>query len=92
MVFYLNTDAVLKIRNPGYVDYLDEHAMDTFLSMSYEKFYAHLKEYFGSVIKMAFMTNHPCTGSTVVCGHPASTKSSMQNMVIADEALSCIVV
>lgn len=54
MVFYLNTDAVLKIRNPGYVDYLDEQAMDTFLSMSYEKFYAHLKEYFGSVIKMAF--------------------------------------
>src|SRR2546422_2768223 len=54
MVFYLNHQAVLKIRNPGLVDYLDEDAMNAFLSLSYEKFYTHLKEYFGSVIKMAF--------------------------------------
>jgi len=54
MVFYLNHDAILKIRNPGLVDYLDADAMNVFLSMSYEKFYAHLKPYFGNVIKMAF--------------------------------------
>ena len=54
MVFYLNTDAVLKILNPGIVDYLDETAMDTFLSMSYERFYAHLKQYYGNTIKMSF--------------------------------------
>jgi putative intracellular protease/amidase len=54
MVFYLNTRAVLKIRNPGLVDCLDEDAMNVFLSLSYEKFYAHLKQYFGSVIKMSF--------------------------------------
>jgi len=54
MVFYLNHDAILKIRNPGLVDYLDADAMNVFVSMSYEKFYAHLKPYFGNVIKMAF--------------------------------------
>jgi len=54
MVFYLNQKAVLKIRNPGLVDYLDEDAMNVFLSLSYEKFYAHLKEYFGNEIKMSF--------------------------------------
>ncbi|MCL4488966.1 MAG: hypothetical protein M1570_12660 [Chloroflexi bacterium] len=54
MAFYLNTDAVLKIRNPGYVDYLDDTAMNTFMAMSYDKFYSHLKEYFGPVIKRSF--------------------------------------
>ena len=54
MVFYLNQDAVLKIRNPGLVDYLDEDAMKTFLALTYEQYYAHLKPYFGSVIQMAF--------------------------------------
>jgi hypothetical protein len=28
MVFYLNNDAILKIRNPGLVDYLDADAMN----------------------------------------------------------------
>ena len=37
MVFYLNTRAVLKIRNPGLVDYLDEDAMNVFLSLSEAK-------------------------------------------------------
>jgi hypothetical protein len=54
MVFYLNTNAVLKILNPGIVDYLDETAMDTFLSMSYDRFYSHLREYYGNTIRMAF--------------------------------------
>ena len=54
MVFYLNTEAVMKIRNPGLVDYLDDEAMSAFIAMSYEKFYAHLKEYWGSTINMTF--------------------------------------
>lgn len=54
MVFYLNLDAVLKIRNPGLVDYLGKDAMNAFLSLTYDKFYAHLKDYFGKVIKMSF--------------------------------------
>ena len=33
MVFYLNLDAIMKIRNPGLVDYLDEEAMDVYLSL-----------------------------------------------------------
>lgn len=54
MAFYLNTEAVMKIRNPGLVDYLDETAMNEFVALSYDKFYAHLKEYFGSVVTMTF--------------------------------------
>ena len=54
MVFYLDHDAVLKIRNPGIVDYLDEAAVEKFLELSYDKFYSELKEYYGPVIKMAF--------------------------------------
>ncbi|MEO8659648.1 MAG: glycosyl hydrolase [Bryobacteraceae bacterium] len=54
MVFYLNTTAILKIRNPGLVDYLDEDAMKAFIAMSYDKFYDHLKDYWGSLITMSF--------------------------------------
>jgi hypothetical protein len=54
MVFYLNHAAVMKIRNPGLVDYLDDTAMDTFIAMTYQKVYDHASEYFGNVIKMSF--------------------------------------
>ena len=54
MGFYLNHEAVLKIRNPGLVDYLDEDAMKTFMSLTYDQFYSHLKPYFGNVITMSF--------------------------------------
>jgi hypothetical protein len=67
MVFYLNVDAILKIRNPGLVDYLDEEAMNVFLSLTRNKFYAHLKEYFGNIIKMSFFdepTMHWLDGRT----------------------------
>ena len=40
MAFYLDVDAVLHIRNPGIVDYLDGAAADAFLLLSYERFYA----------------------------------------------------
>jgi hypothetical protein len=54
MVFYLNSQAILKIRNPGLVDYLDDEAMNMFLKLSYQRFYDHFKQYFGKFIKMSF--------------------------------------
>ncbi len=54
MAFYLNHAAVMKIRCPGLVDYLDDTAMDTFIAMTYQKVYDHAREYFGNVIKMSF--------------------------------------
>ena len=56
MGFYLDPSVTLKQvwRKVGFVDYLDEKAMDAFIGMSYDQFYANLKEYFGSTIKMTF--------------------------------------
>jgi len=54
MAFYLNHDAVLKIRNPGLVNYLDPDAVEKFIELSYDRFYDNLKEYFGDTIRMAF--------------------------------------
>ncbi len=54
MLFFLNHDAVLAIRNPGLIDYLDQEAMSVFLSLTYQKFYAHLGPYFGNVLQWAF--------------------------------------
>lgn len=54
MAFYLNHDAVMHTHDPGLVDYLDENAMDTFISLTYQKIYDHAKEYFGNVITMSF--------------------------------------
>ncbi len=56
MDFYLKTVHVQTNRGggAGSVDYLDEAAMDTFISLSYDKYYSHFKEYFGNVIKMFY--------------------------------------
>ncbi len=54
MLFYLNHQAVLKIRNPGLVDYLDDSAMNMFLKLSYQRFYDRFPQYFGNFIKMSF--------------------------------------
>lgn len=67
MVFYLNVDAIMKIRNPGLVDYLDAEAMDVYLSLVRGAFYSHLKEYFGNIIRMSFFdepTMHWLDGRT----------------------------
>ncbi len=48
MVFYL---AVGKAR---FVDYLDDTAMDVFISMSYQKYYDSIGSYFGNLIKTSF--------------------------------------
>lgn len=54
MAFYLNHEAVLKLRNPGIMNYLEKEAVGKFLSISYDKFYKGFGEYFGSVIPMSF--------------------------------------
>jgi hypothetical protein len=54
MAFYLNHDAVLQIRNPGIMNYIEEEATAKFLSISYDRFYEGFGEYFGNVIPMSF--------------------------------------
>lgn len=54
MAFYLNHDAVLQIRNPGIMNYIEKEAMAKFLSISYDRFYGGFGEYFGNVIPMSF--------------------------------------
>jgi hypothetical protein len=56
MAFYLKAIRVQTGHGggAGSVDYLDEAAMDTFISLSYDKYYSHFKEYFGNVIKMFY--------------------------------------
>jgi hypothetical protein len=54
MGFYLNLEAVLKIRNPGIINYIERESVQKFLSISYEKFYSSVGEYFGNVIPMSF--------------------------------------
>ena len=55
MAFYLKPRNASEIPQIGrVVDYLDEAAMDAYLSLECDKFYAHLKEYFGNVINEMF--------------------------------------
>lgn len=54
MGFYLNGKFRPASQKGGAVDYLDRDAVAVYLSMSYQKYYDHLKEYFGSVIKRTF--------------------------------------
>jgi hypothetical protein len=54
MGFYLNHEAVLKIRNPGIINYIEKESVEKFLSISYERFYKAVGQYFGSVIPMSF--------------------------------------
>ncbi len=49
MVFYL--DPAFR---RGLCDYLDAGAVDKFIEITYDKYYANFKEYFGKVIKMTF--------------------------------------
>jgi hypothetical protein len=65
MAFYLN-DAIRPASQKGaYADYLDSTAMDEFVSLSYQKMYDHLGDYFGKEIKFTFWDEpalHPVDG------------------------------
>ncbi len=54
MGFYLNHGEVLKIRNPGIINYIEKESVEKFLTLSYDKFYDAVGEYFGTVIPMSF--------------------------------------
>ena len=52
--FYLNGKFRPASQKGGSVNYLDREAVATYLAMSYDKYYAHLKDFFGTVIKRTF--------------------------------------
>ena len=53
MAFYLNPKASLgQGVKSGYVDYLDPEAVRAYISLSYQPHFDHLKQYFGSVLKI----------------------------------------
>ncbi|HVS51395.1 MAG TPA: glycosyl hydrolase [Opitutaceae bacterium] len=53
MAFYLDPKASLGQGNKsGYVDYLDPEAVRAYIALSYQPHYDHLKQYFGSVLKI----------------------------------------
>jgi hypothetical protein len=54
MAFYLNGKFRPASQKGGSVNYLDREAVATYIGMSYEKYYTHLKDYFGTVIKRTF--------------------------------------
>ncbi len=54
MAFYLNGAFRPASQKGGSVDYLDHEAVATYIAMSFQKYYDHLKDYFGPVIKRTF--------------------------------------
>ncbi len=54
MVFYLDHTFRPASRKGGFVDYLDAEAVAKYIFLSYDQYYANLKEYFGTVIKRSF--------------------------------------
>jgi hypothetical protein len=69
MAFYLTEG------KSGVVDYLDEKAMDAFLSLTYEKYQANLGSYFGNLIKETFC-DEPALHNADRCGLLRSTPRS----------------
>jgi hypothetical protein len=51
MGFYLNSTFRPQSQKGGFVDYLDKEAVAKYIELNFEPYYAHLKEYFGAVIK-----------------------------------------
>jgi len=49
MLFYLDPNT-----GRGLCDYLDAGAVDKFINLTYQNYYDHFKEYFGSMIRMSF--------------------------------------
>jgi hypothetical protein len=65
MAFYLDGRIRPASQKGGFADYLDSQAMDAFVSLSYQKMYDHLGDYFGKEIKFTFWDEpamHPVDG------------------------------
>lgn len=54
MVFYLDPAFRPQSTKGGFVDYLDSAAVDKYIGLNFEPYYAHLKEFFGNPIQMSF--------------------------------------
>jgi len=54
MVFYLDPAFRPESGKGGFVDYLDPSAVDKFIGLTFDAYYAHLKEFFGNPIQMSF--------------------------------------
>jgi hypothetical protein len=54
MVFYLNDAFRPASQKGGAVDYLDHDAVAKYVALNFDPYYAHLKEFFGAVIKRTF--------------------------------------
>ena len=54
MVFYLDPAFRPQSTKGGFVDYLDAGAVDKFIGITFDAYYAHLKEFFGNPIQMTF--------------------------------------
>ena len=65
MAFYLDPTIRPASQKGAFVDYLDETAMDAFISVSYQKMADHLGDYFGKEIRFTFWDEpamHPVDG------------------------------
>ncbi|MCX6238004.1 MAG: glycosyl hydrolase [Bacteroidia bacterium] len=51
MGFYLNSEFRPNSQKGGFVDYLSKEAVAKYIALNFDPYYAHLKEYFGKVIK-----------------------------------------
>ncbi len=51
MAFYLNDAFRPASQKGGFVDYLDREAVAKYIALNFDPYYAHLKEFFGPVIK-----------------------------------------
>jgi len=65
MAFYLDSTIRPNSQKGAYVDYLDPAAVDAFISLSYQKHFDHIGEFFGKEIKFSFWDEpamHPVDG------------------------------
>jgi hypothetical protein len=51
MGFFLNSEFRPASQKGGFVDYLSREAVTKYIALNFDPYYAHLKEYFGTVIK-----------------------------------------
>jgi hypothetical protein len=51
MAFYLNSAFRPASQKGGFVDYLDRQSVAKYIALNFDPYYAHLKEFFGTVIK-----------------------------------------
>ena len=93
MVFYLDPTIRPASEKGAFVDYLDSTAMDAFISISYQKIFDHVGEFFGKEIKFSFWDEpamHPIDGRMWT---PLLQRELSEAIwFLSDEVLPCAVV